>query len=144
MTVVEQLIKEVEDGAYFSIDFKERSMKVGKRYLVKKGQYQGEYGFTTHKTLEQIEELYHNYKYSYPSERGEHYKSYFIPLAMEDMTDAEMVLGEEREIARAKLESYILGLMLSGFQWDTQDELKGKWFWKGNESGCVILKEWFI
>ena len=117
--------------------------KVGKAYLVKDGEYSGEYGFLPCKALEKIEELYKNYKYSYPSERGEHYISYFMALPMEDMTDAEMVFGEEREIARAKLESYILGLMLSGFQWNSQEELKGKWFWQGNDKDLIIFKSWF-
>lgn len=143
MTVVEQLIEKVENGVHFHIDFKKKSMKVNGKYLVKDGEYSGEYGFLPCKALEKIEELYKNYKYSYPSERGEHYISYFMALPMEDMTDAEMVFGEEREIARAKLESYILGLMLSGFQWNSQEELKGKWFWQGNDKDLIIFKSWF-
>lgn len=142
-SICKQLLSEVKNGGYFHIDFKTNSMKVNGKFLVENSKYDGDYGFTPHKALEHIEELYHNYKYSYPSERGQHYKSYFVALPMEKMSDSAMVLGEDREIARAKLESYILGLKLSGFEWEKQNELKGKWFWQGNDKDLIVLKEWF-
>lgn len=144
MTVVEKLLSKVDNGATFSVDFKQRNLKVNGRYLVKEGKYKGEYGFLPCKALEHVEELYHAYRYSYPSEDGVKYRSYFTPLTAEELSVKDMVLGKDREVARAELESYILGLMLSGFSWDDQDELKGKWFWRSSkEPSLRLLKEWF-
>lgn len=144
MTVTEKLLIEVSKGKRFSIDFKNRNMKIGNKYLVKNGKYEGEYGFTIHEALPHIEELFANYKVSLPSEHSDLRKFYFRAKSVDELSDEEMVLGEEREIARAKLESYILGLMLSGFNWDAQDELKGKWFWQGTDKSLVLFKEWFV
>lgn len=146
MNIREQLIQNVEAGDGFNIDFKTRSLKCGKRYLVKDGKYEGIYDESINKEniIQNVRQLFHDYKYSTPSERGQHYRSYFKPLDYDDLTDEQLVLGDDREVTRAKLESYILGLILNGFDWDSIKEFKNKWFYQDTEEkDLVLLKEWF-
>ena len=60
--------------------------------------------------FEIIENLYHKYKYSIPSERSEKYRQreYFRALKPDEMTDEQLVTGEDRNYARAALEAFIL------------------------------------
>ena len=93
--------------------------------------------------LDIIEELYKNYKYSTPSEKSERYKqrNYFKALSPDEMTDEELVNGEDRNVAQAKLEGFILCASLAGYL--TWDEKKmGKWFYQGKDKDLVILREW--
>ena len=58
--------------------------------------------------FEIIENLYHKYKYSIPSERSEKYRQreYFRALKPDEMTDEQLVTGEDRNYARAALEAF--------------------------------------
>ena len=85
-----------------------------------------------------INKLYHQYKYSMPSERdnGRHY---FKALGVNQLTDAQLVVGMPRLEARIRLEAYILLASMSGmFKW-TDDS---KWYWKGNDKDFIILKQY--
>lgn len=93
--------------------------------------------------LDIIEELYHNYKYSVPSERSERIKQkdYFKALSPDEMTDKELATGMDRNIAKAKLEGFILCASLAGYlTWD--EKTMGKWFYQGKDKDLVILREW--
>ena len=93
--------------------------------------------------LDIIEELYHNYKYSTPSEQSEKYKqkNYFKALSPDEMTAEELVNGENRELAMAKLEGFILCASLAGYlTWD--ERRMGKWFYQGKDKDLIILREW--
>lgn len=93
--------------------------------------------------LDIIESLYHNYKYSTPSERSEKNKQrcYFKALSPDEMTDEELIVGENRELAKARLEGFILCVSLAGYlTWD--EKTMGKWFYQGEDKDLVILREW--
>ena len=67
MTIYEELLSRVEQGERFSINFIQRSMKVGKDYLIKNGECEiGRilYGLRPILISELIENLYKSYKYS--------------------------------------------------------------------------------
>ena len=90
-----------------------------------------------------IEILYENYKYSLPSERSDSKRrQYFKALPVDKLTDEQMATGERREVARAKLEGFILCMIVDGFfVWD-EDEL-GKWFYQSKrDPDLVILRNW--
>ena len=94
-------------------------------------------------TLNMIEFLYHNYKYSLPSERSDSKrKKYFKALSVDELTDEQMATGERREIAQSKLEGFILCMILSDkFTWD--EDKVGKWFYQStNDPDLVILRSW--
>ena len=148
-----ELIERVDNGETFHIDFEKRSMKVGKHYLIKYGEYDTtkklftelyDNPYSLHVTLRQIRELYRNYKYSLPSERSESKrKKYFKALSVEELTDEQLMLASKRETAQAALEGFVLCSIIAGhLVWD-DDVMEGKWFWQSrSDKDLIILKSW--
>jgi len=93
--------------------------------------------------LERIEMLYANYKYSLPSEKSEsRRRQYFKALPVDKLTDKQMATGESREVARAKLEGFMLCMIVDGFFVWNEEEM-GKWFWQSQRDlDLVILRNW--
>ena len=146
MTIYEELLSRVEQGEKFSINLEKRNMKVGKDWLIKNGKCETGrilYGYTPVQILDLIESWYEDYKYSCPSERSDSKrKGYFKALSIDELSDDEMVYGEPREYAQAKLEGFILCMILMDLlKWD--EETMGKWFWQSKkEPSLVILRQW--
>ena len=149
MTIYEELVNRVRDGETFYVDFRNQSLRIGKKFIIENGCYADERTLYTTSELEMsdvlswIEMLYENYKYSLPSERSDSKrKTYFKALPVDKLTDAQMATGERREVARAQLEGFILCMIVDGFfVWD-EDEL-GKWFYQSkNDPDLVILRKW--
>lgn len=148
-----ELIDRVDDGETFYVDFEKRTMKVGKDYLIKNGEYDADKGlfpslydnpYSLQVVLHQIRELYRNYKYSLPSERSESKrKKYFKALSVEELTDEQLVRADRRESAQAALEGFILCSIIAGhLVWD-DEVMGGKWFWVSrSDEDLVILKQW--
>lgn len=89
-----------------------------------------------------IEQRYAAYKHSVPSERSEsHRRYYFKALPEKELSDEDMMYGERREIARCKLELYVLVQLLRGnLYWDGR---WGTWFWcSKNDKDLIILRDW--
>lgn len=149
MTIYEELVQRVSDGETFHIDFEKRIIKIGKQKIINNGEYDVakklivSNAYDLDVVLKMIELLYHDYKHSLPSERSDSKrKCYFKALSVDQLTDAEMATGERREVARARLEGFILCMVLEGqFVWN--EEILGKWFWQSkNDSDLVILRSW--
>ena len=150
MTIYEELIKRVEEGESFYINFKNRALKIGKEFVISDGVYDDskELIFSIKCTdmkplLGIIDALYKNYKYSLPSERSDSKRrQYFKALPVDKLTDKQMATGERREVARAKLEGFILCMILNGkMQWD--ESKLGKWFYQSKtDPDLVILRSW--
>ena len=148
MTIYEELMQRISDGESFYINFKNRAMKVGKKFLIADGVYDTERKLidcdcdNIHEILSKIENLYASYKYSLPSERSDcKYRKYFKALSIEEIPDYKLMIAERREVARAKLEGFILCNILNGkFKW-TED--MGSWFYQSkNDPDLVILRSW--
>ena len=146
MTIYEELVQRVSDGETFYINFKNKSMKIGKKFVITDGIYDTERQLVdcdcsdTADILSKIERLYADYKYSLPSERSDSKRrKYFKALSMEELTDEQLMVAQSREVAQAKLEGFILCMVLSGqFKWSNE---MGKWFWQSrNDQDLVILK----
>ena len=147
MSIYLELVERVDNGESFHIDFKKRNMKVGKDYLVKNGEYDSErrlFGrMDLDSILHTIEELYHEYKHSLPSERSDNKrKKYFKALSIEELDDFHLFNPIRREPAKARLEGFILCMILNGsFVWN--EEKLGKWFWQSkSDNDLVILRDW--
>ena len=146
MTIYDELIKRVYDGETFRIDFEKRTMKVGKEFLIKNGEYNSERKLickSERNALDVIDGLYNSYKHSLPSERSDNKRRhYFKTLCMDDLADDDLFIAGRREIEQAKLEGYILCNILNGTL--TWDETKmGKWFYQSkNDPDLVILRKW--
>lgn len=153
MSIYLELIERVDNGETFSIDFEKRTMKVGKEYLIKNGEYDEtrelfgklyEEPYSLQVVLHMIRELYKNYKYSLPSERSDSKrKKYFKALSVDELTDEQLMCGGKRETAQARLEGFILCSVIAGhLVWD-EDVMQGKWFYQSaNDPDLVILRSW--
>ena len=151
MTIYEELIQRVSDSETFHIDFEKRTMKIGKHKIIDNGQYDEsriliddvDDIFDTLEVLCSIKYLYHQYKYSLPSERSDSKRQkYFKALPVDKLTDEELMVAETREVAQAKIEGFILCMILEGkFVW--LEDIMGKWFWQSkNDPDLVILRSW--
>jgi hypothetical protein len=155
MSIYAELIKRVEEGETFHIDFEKRIMKVGKEYLIKADEeytQQELFGklwsidcdYSLRVVLHMIRELYKVYKYSLPSERSDSKrKKYFKALSVDELTDEQLMVADKREVAQAAIEGFILCTILTGhLVWD-EDIMDGKWFWQSkNDPDLVILRSW--
>ena len=147
MIIYTELMQRVDMGEPFHIDFEKRNMKVGKEFLIKNGEYDSGKELDSKQNINNvlliIEELYEQYKYSLPSERSDSKrKKYFKALPIEQLTDKQLMMAVRREGAQARLEGFILCMILNGsFVWD--EEILGKWFYQSkNDPDLVILRSW--
>lgn len=158
MTIYTKLLKliDINRNCIFKVDLKKKSIRNGGSYFVKSGEYDSNENliildkqFKTQKEatlycLEVIENLYRNYKYSNPSKETESFrdKSYFKALPEEELTMEQRVAGDPRDIAKAKLEAFILCASLAGYLvWD--DEIMGgHWYYQGKDKDLIIMREW--
>lgn len=83
-----------------------------------------------------VEKLYGIYKYSIPSQVKLNGNSpYFKAIPIYELKDSDIVCGEQRNIAQAMLELYIL---IADLKMD-----EGKWFWQSEkDNDLVVLKKW--
>lgn len=148
MTMYEELVRRVSDGEAFYINFKNRAMKIGKKFLIADGVFDVTRELincscsSTKEVLDEIEKLYHDYKYSLPSERSDgKRRKYFKTLSIEELPDDKLMIATRREVSRAKLEGFILCSILNGkFKW-TDD--MGSWFYQSKtDPDLVILRNW--
>ena len=151
MTIYEELIKRVAEGEPFYINFKNKSLKIGKQFIIADGIYD-----TSRELISNMEccadmkclltfigGLYRYYKYSLPSERSDSKRrQYFKALPADKLTDKQMAIGMNREIARAQLEGFILCMIVNGtFAWNEAE--MGKWFYQSKtDPDLVILRSW--
>lgn len=149
MTIYKELLERVESGESFSIDFEKRTMKIGKQKVIDNGEYDTTRELINNTSddldiiIDAIEILHCNYKYSLPSERSDSKrKTYFKAYTMADIPDDKLFGAERRELAQARLEGFVLCMVLKGiFKWD--EEKFGKWFWQSkNDPDLVILRNW--
>lgn len=135
----------VARGHDFSCDLLKRNLRVAGKTVVRNGKFVGDLKpMDTEDPLKDIEGLYARYKHSIPSERSEAKRrrgTQFLALDFEDLTDDDMLYGERRNTAQAKLEMFVLFTALTGqLKWDDK---WGTWFWRsGKDRDCVILKNW--
>ena len=150
MSIYSELIERVDNGETFYVDFEQKTIKVGKDYLVKNGEYDtskelfGMDIYDLYAALHMIRELYKNYKYSLPSERSDSKRrKYFKALPIEEITDEQLMCANRRETMQAALEGFILCAVLTEqLIWD-EAIMGGKWFYQDKKDpDLVILRSW--
>lgn len=131
----QELERKIENGAKFRISLEKRSLHINGKEVDLGDVTDAEFSF------ENLENLYRRYKHSLPGERDQVRKSYFLALKEEDLTDEDILYGERRQIAKFRLEFYVLCAIVSGaLKWN---EDWGKWFWQSeNDKSLVILRSW--
>lgn len=143
--IYQNSVQAVQDGAKFKIDFLSRSLRLNGKYIIQNGEYEGELGVSEcseDEFLANVEELYHRYKHSVPSERSESKsRQYFMALPERSLSDDDMLFGERRDKVQIELELYILCQIINGLKWDA--EKMGRWFWQSKvDKDLVILRSW--
>lgn len=153
MSIFLELIERVDNGETFHIDFENRTMKVGKDYLIKNGEYDTSRElfctlypepYSLQVTLHMIRELYRNYKYSLPSERSDSKrKKYFKALSIDELTDEQLMRARKRETTQAELEGFVLcSIIADHLVWD-ENVMGGTWFYqRPSDPDLVILRSW--
>ena len=135
----------VARGHEFYCDLLKRNLRVAGKAVVRNGKFVGDLKpMDTEDPLSDIEILYARYKHSIPSERSESKRrrgTQFLALGFEDLSDEDIMYGERRNTAMARLEMFVLFTAMTGqLKWD---DSWGTWFWKsGKDRDCVILKNW--
>lgn len=134
-----EIIKKVEDGAKFFINLEKRTLRLDGKLVDLKEIEMPPYDTDV---MIVIESKYENYKHSVPSERSEsHRKCYFRALPEKNLSDKDMMYGEPREVARCRLELFVLMAIVSGkLTW--RDEW-GSWFWQSDhDKDLIIFRQW--
>lgn len=127
---VSEFIKKVEDGEPFRISFEKREVRLN-GFLVDIDFEQ------TDNVEEKLLELFRNYMYSVPSAKAD--SKYFFAFDETKLSTKQLAENESRYIARAKLELFVLGLIVKG-EWNFDN----KWYWQSNiEPKLVLFKKWF-
>ena len=127
---VNEFIEKVEDGEPYRINFEKREVRLN-GFLV-------DIDFELPDNVEEkLLELFRNYKYSVPSAKAD--SKYFFAFDDTHLSTKQLVENEKRYIARARLELYVLGLIINN-KWDFGD----KWYWQSEkDSKLVLFKKWF-
>lgn len=138
------LIKKVNRGVSFSINFKKRELRIDKKLIdLKSIEWQADFQLASNSELNKLYPFYYAYKHSVPSERSERAsKHYFKALSVKELSDNDFMYGMPREIARFNLEMALLReLVFGNLKWD--DKTMGTWFWQSpDDKDFIILKEW--
>lgn len=147
MSIYDRLIEAAEQGKSINIDLKNKTAKVGREVLIDSGEYSGELiGDLPKDPWELADDLFWNYYVSVPEYNRHPARDYFDAKESkrnrEKLTVQELINGEPRHVAKARLEGFILCAVLAGLmKWNP---LYGNWFWKsGKYESFVLLKEWF-
>lgn len=123
------------------INLDNHSAKNDETVLIERGVPKNDFHIDTSAiTFEMLEELYHKYKYSVPdSVSYEH--TYFKALPAEQMSDFELIFGDDRQTAKENLEMTLLsGILNKSLTWPDPK----KWFWQSEkDKDFVLLKKWF-
>ena len=143
-TIFSEAAKAVKNGAKFHFDFKTKTLRVGKRKLIEHGIYEGELGVlpqTMEETVERLEYLYTLYRFSLPSERNTgKFRRYFLALPEEELSTADMMFGQYREVAQFYLEFFMMASVING-SFKMNDN---HWYWMSQKcDGLVVYREWF-
>jgi hypothetical protein len=127
---VNEFIEKVEDGQPYSINFEKREVRLN-GFLV-------DIDFELPDNIEEkLLELFRNYKYSVPSAKAD--SKYFFAFDESHLSTKQLAENESRYVARARLEIYVLGLIINN-KWDFGD----KWYWQSPvDSKLTLFKKWF-
>ena len=142
MTIYEELLEGVAEGKSFSVDFRQNCIRLANNRLVENGKYNGVLieNIDSAQLIPTIEYLFSQYTNSIPNKHSRNKRAYFKAKTADELTEYNLVLGEDRETAQAALEGFVLCAKLSGAF--ANFPCKG-WFWKSeNEPDLVILREW--
>ena len=146
MGKLKEILMAVDSGVAISIDIRKRKIKLGKRNInadnipredIKIGL------LTTDEVISKAEKLYEVYKYSIPNANSNKMHCNFKAVGLEELTEKQMLEGEDRAFAQAKLELWILfNTVIGNLKWE---ELNTNWYWYSKvDNDFIILKDMIV
>lgn len=142
-SIYSELLDRVSRGAKFKINLVEKTLKIDGKEIELKGNLineESDLWFVRENPWHILEELYYEYKRSVPSAHQNGNKPYFKSDSVEDLSDDEMILNNNRNYSQAMLEGYVLLAGLNGMLTWQNDK---HWFWQSKVyPECVCLREW--
>lgn len=137
-----EIKKRVENGSYFKINFKNRSLKLGRKEIEVEFESKLSEDFES-----ELYKLFEDYKFSVPSEIASYRKSYFKCLPYEELDTEFLIYGKNRELARFELDFFLLKEISLGRTWEDIRKLNKRvgWFYQNEkDSDLILLKSWFL
>ena len=145
-SVVAIALAAAEQGLRVTVDLINHSLVIDDKALIDNGCWTGELGIdpTDEATaLAMIEQAFIAYEQSVPLHDGRDSSRWFYARPEDELTDSELTIGEERPVARARLEVITLALILNGSLTRSCQQMQSKWFWQSpNHPRLVILTQW--
>lgn len=144
MTIYEELVDAVSKGGFYSINFYTRSLKINGEVKVDNGKYKGEYGVLPDSAKERVQELFNDFYVSIPSKKSQQKRCYFVAESLNNLSDEQLCKGENRVLCQARLEGYVLGLILNGVPFSVFDDNASHYFWQSDvNKKLIVFKAWF-
>ena len=147
--IIEEATKAVERGLTYSLSLKEKTLKIGRKYIIRDGKSEVSYDDSEiHDALSQIDGLYAIYKHSVPSARSESSAFFrkapcFKALSLDELSQDDLICGESRVEARIKLEVFVLMAVISGkFKWDDTVGANKFFYQSPNDKDLILLRDW--
>ena len=129
---VSTIIKRIEHGQPFRVSFENRTLTLNGS-VVKSIEFE-----LPDNVEDKLLEYFENYKYSVPSIKAD--SKYFFAFDESHLSTKQLAENESRYIAKARLEIYVLGLIIND-KWSFRDK---EWYWQSNkDSKLVLFKKWF-
>lgn len=128
---VSAILKRIENGQPFRVSFEKRTVTLN-------GVVLSNVEFELPDNVEEkLLEYFRLYKYSVPSAKAD--SKYFFAFDESHLSTKQLAENESRYVARARLEIYVLGLIINN-KWDFGD----KWYWQSAaEPKLTLFKKWF-
>ena len=129
---VSTIIKRIEHGQPFRVSFENRTLTLNGS-VVKNIEFE-----LPDNIEDKLLEYFENYKYSVPGIKAD--SKYFFGLDESHLSTKQLAENEHRYIARAKLEIYVLGLIINN-KWSFEDK---QWYWQSHrDSKLTLFRKWF-
>lgn len=145
-SVVAIAIAAAEQGARVTVDLIKHSLDIDGAHLIDDGQWAGSLGIDRideTMALAMIEHAFAAFERSVPEHSARDHSRWFHSCSDDELADSELVTGQERPVAKARLEVTTLGLILNGSLTCQSQQMQGKWFWQSpNHPHLVILADW--
>ncbi len=145
-SVVAIALAAAEQGARVIVDLITHGLAINGEALIDNGRWTGELGVDptdAATALAMVEHAFAAYERSMPQHDGRDSSRWFYARPEDELTDSQLTTGEERPMARARLEVITLALILNGSLIRNCQQMQGKWFWQSpNHPRLVILTQW--
>ena len=133
---------------YYKVNVKKKRLSKGKKILIDDSKPVKDFKIPNDKiSIQDIERLYDEYKYSIPIETNKYtrYTGLFKALPLDKLSDNDLITRKPRPQAKFDLEyALLIGIINKSLCWEDFAD-PNHYFWVSpTDPDLVILKEWFM